>query len=183
MYSHDELFMLVKDHIRANYKIDIEDADSGSGGYKESNALHYAQELVDELELAFVGAQKNGGVPSGGIKYGARITYTTRRTNEGFFVHINFPAKYLFRPSLWRDAGYTARTGNGINDIFALFTNGYASTSKMPSGFWESESRQMEVGFVKAPQVWHPDNFISETIQAFETKYPFIKVEYPEEWH
>ena len=187
MYSHDELFLEVKRYVKSYHGKDIYDADKmgDKEGYSEEEAMQLAMELVSELESAFVREQKHGHESWGGLQWGGRITYNVKKSDRGKFrIHVNFPAKYLFRGSLWSDPKFTKRTGEGINDIYALFTQGYHSSKKMPAGYWESASRYFaEIGFVKAPNNWAPNSFIRDTIEEFEIKYPGILVEYPEEWH
>ena len=188
MYSHDELFAEVRNLYYRTNKVILYDADKfgrmGKDIYTEDTAKDAAKELVSRLEQGFASAQKHGGL-FGDSKPLARITYRIKKETDGTFrVHVVFPAKYLFRESLWKDAAYTERTGSGINDIFSLFTTGYRTSSRMPSGYWESKGRfDVEIGYVHAPNYWAPNSFISDTIEAFEAEYPGIIVEYPDEWH
>ena len=167
--------------------MDIYDADKGKLEitYTESEALVLAQELVEQLEYAFVSAQKHGGVLGGGTWWGNGITYSVKKKkNGGFSIVVTYPPQYLFRPSLWRNNRRSGRAGSGINDIFALFTTGYRSSrALMPAGYWESTTRMADMGFVRAPSDWEGNPFIRETITRFESEHPGISIEYPEEWH
>ena len=172
--------------MKKNYNMNVVDFDrvnNGKGYYSEEEGIKIAKELVSELENAFLRSQKHTSPVDENIKL-ARITYNIKKSpSDMLIIHVNFPAKYLFRPSLWKESGYRTRTGEGIEDIFALFTNGYRSNKKMASGYWWSDRRDGEIGYVHAPNFWPPNKFISETISAFEASHPGVRVEYPEEWH
>lgn len=199
MYDHNTLFNLVKAHVKTTMNKDIYDADTAGTkrSYSEEEAKIAARELVKDLELAFMAIQKHKGFQTEYIIPREKVTYTVKRDGTtGFRIHVNFPAKYLFRPSLMRvgsrSEGYVShqRTGEGIHDIFALFTTGYITGKKMPTGYWYSKTRwgdepgeNYRSTVVKAPNYFPSSSFISDTISLFERNHPGIVVEYPEEWH
>ena len=197
MYSHDDLFEIVKKYMSEEYDTEIYDAKKtpGKGGmYSDEEAKAAAKELVSMLEDAFVNAQIHGdeGMWGGGYEPVARVAYKIKKSSTGQpVIHVVFPGKYLFRPSLFKTAGGWSRTGGGIDDIFSLFTSGYSHNKRFPSGYWFSDARQIELSMkpelwekkVRAPSDYPAHPFISRTIEEFERSHPGIRVEYPEEWH
>lgn len=168
------------------------------GLYDEVEAKELAKQLVADIEQAFIDAQtwREYGEEREDYRFGGRITYKLKETVDGnICVHIVFPGKYLFRPSLWKDASYTSRTGAGIDDIFSLFTHGYSYSKRFPSGWWWSDSRNGEINYkttpkgsslsvmTHAPSTYKARPFITATINKFEAEHPNITVSYPEEWH
>jgi hypothetical protein len=162
------------------------------GLYDEIDAKELAKQLVSEIEQAFLGAQKWGNVFSSDYRPAGRVSYRLKNDPEGkTCIHILFPGAYLFRPSLWEDAGYSYRTGSGIDDIFSLFTHGYSYGHSFPAGYWYSDARRVEMGTtsnywdtrVQAPKKYPARPFITATINKFEAEHPNITVSYPEEWH
>lgn len=67
------------------------------------------------------------------------------RTSNGKYIYYNVsldfdcPPSSLYRPSLAKDKNGTEHTGEGINNIIALFENGY-DTDHIWWGYWESHS-------------------------------------------
>ena len=181
MYTDADLQKLVKEYISKNEKelakaMALHEKDVGA----ELKAM--AEELVSDLEKAFINAQTyKDEMPE--WTWGARITYKLYSNPDGTYrMHITFPGKYLFRQSLWKKH-HNGFTGGGVSDIFELFTHGYTTSKKMPAGWWESVARMGEVEYIRAPRRWPAKPFVSDVVNAFESKYPFIKVEYPDEWH
>ena len=104
-------------------------------------------------------------------------------TKNGDKVNINFSDHSLYRPSLVARNGKP--TGEGINDIFALITNGTSKQARV-YGYWTYYSEGMGYG---AEENWtrawlprQPKPFIEAIIKHYEAAYPGLKISYPLNW-
>lgn len=173
--------------------------------YSEKDAKDAARDLKERITKAFIAEQKAENHPHFDDKK-VRIKANVRKDGS-VRVTISYPKDTLARSSLsalsakYGKSGYNRNgitgkrfTGEGIYDIFALFTNGYKLKGKSPKGYWWdndeggerisstflSDGRDPDI--VTAPRSKKGSKFISATIAGFMLEYPGIEVEYPDEW-
>lgn len=89
-------------------------------------------------------------------------------TDKGLVFHIKFPEDRIRRESLLvRGADVNYRTGEGIDDIIALFAQGYTiSVPHTPYGYWESRGVD-----IHAPKHRNPSTFMASARGEFNSKY------------
>lgn len=173
--------------------------------YSKNEVKAAAQDLRTRITAAFIAQQKAENNPHFNDK-NVRIR-TTITKDGGVKVVISYPKDTLARSSLsalstkhgksgYNRNGITGQrfTGEGIYDIFALFTSGYKLRGGSPRGYWWSNDEGGErfgmrsaingrdPDIVIAPKSRTGSKFITETIEGFKRDYPGIDVEYPKEW-
>lgn len=173
--------------------------------YSEKEAKAAAQDLKSRISMAFIAQQKTENNPHFDDK---KVRIRTVVNKDGSVkVTITYPKDTLARSSLsalttkHAKSGYNRNsitgkrfTGEGIYDIFALFTNGYKLKGGSPMGYWwdndeggeRVSSRPLKNGrdpdIVTVPKSKKGSKFITMTIEGFKRDYPGIDVEYPKEW-
>lgn len=99
-------------------------------------------------------------------------------------VEIRFPPGALRRTSLLRrdKNGYT---GEGVQDIFALFTQEWATRANV-YGYWHggdsSRAKDSKRGVIKSRGYYPGNPWISHIVAGYEMAYPGLMIIYPEEW-
>lgn len=92
--------------------------------------------------------------------YSVDIYFEDARTHRTFRPSLRIPAKIF--------SGFSARTGDGIDNIVLLFNNGYARTRKAVSGIWDGHE---ELGIVWGTRERAGMHFIEATIEEFNRIY------------
>ena len=174
-------------------------------GYTDDELKEAARELKSMISNAFIAEQKAENNPHfDDSKVRIRVA---KKNDKMTTLHIQYPKATLARPSLSAPSAKHAQkgynrsgvsgnrfTGEGIYDIFALFTTGYELKGRRPVGYWWDDNEGGEritstisrggrdPDLVIAPKRRKPSNFITNAITAFKNKYPNIEVNYPDEW-
>lgn len=154
-------------------------------GYSKEELKAAAQELKESLIDAFLAEQTQ---PESEREFARGLVRVNIRGSDttGYKASITFYEDALSRESLLGIDGQT-HTGDGVYDIFGLFTQGYHA-SKRVIGWWVTYDERGSFSGDKydrpipSLQTRYPSNFISDTIRAFERKYPGIYVKYPDLW-
>ena len=168
-------------------------------GYSDAEALMAAKKLKEAISAAFIAEQKQPN-PHFDDK-GVTVKLSKRKADDGFVILISYSAKSLYRSSmlLWEGTGDYSKnswnfrdaptgssnvfTGEGIYDIFALFTSGYNTTKSARGAWYDDEAGGEKFGEpMRSPLHYPSHDFITRTIRQFEQAYPGITVKYPDEW-
>lgn len=196
----DDINAMLGDYIKSpEGKKYIEDSKLNVSGYSESDMTGIASKLKKSLVNAYFGQLRESR------KYfdldSINVGIPRQLTDGTWKLTITFAGKGLFRRSLStaspqskyvqsnktrnKASGWTQSfTGKGVDDIWALFTQGY--WTKQVYGFWwdsqGDSSERGEFGSIKSRSVRSPNSFIANTIKIFEAQYPDLKIEFPIEW-
>lgn len=206
MISDKQLKRMVNNFLTSpNGKKLLKDKNISYSPYTEKEAKIAAKDLKARITQAFIEQQKVENNPHFDDKK-VRIKTTVKKDGD-VKITITYPKDTLARSSLsalttkHAKSGYNQNnitgkrfTGEGIYDIFALFTSGYKLKGRSPMGYWwdNSEggerisSRPSKNGrdpdIVTVPRSKRGSKFITMTIEGFKRDYPGIEVEYPREW-
>ena len=166
-------------------------------GYSDAELIALAEELKSMITAAFIANQhqKRPRFDDSGVKI--QVVREPRKTELGAdkYIRISYSDKTLHRYSLVANTGvdYDGSlyggdplyyTGEGIDDIFALFTSGYTS-SKRVYGYWadyDGWERDDYNGLTASLRHRDPNSFIADTIRSFQAMHPDVDVSYPDEW-
>lgn len=165
----------------------------GVGIYTDQEMIAIANELKLALASAFVGAQTS----LGGTFDVHSVDVKLSRGKKENVILVSFPGTVLRRNSLMKyDGSYT---GEGVDDIFALFTHGwhaknYAygswmdaySDDEMSTPFQSAHSRSYSSFghgvMIRSRKDFPGSSFIQDTCSYFETKYPGLSIKLPKDW-
>ena len=175
------------------------------GIYSQGDYQKIAEELKNSIISGFLNGTRHANYEHAKHYFDSVEVTVISGANKTPTARIFFPKKSLYRPSLltntdwWRSGqSYTLGgkratpksstsgfTGKGINDIFSLITNGASSKARV-YGRWvysEGGSDMFESDDIVGSWQYRPTNpIIKNIINDFQAKYPYIKVDYPEEW-
>ena len=145
-----------------------------SSGYSIEEMTQKGEELRGELCNAILRV-----IPSFDVS-AIQVIPPAKSINDSYTVKIVFPDEALQRKSLWTggDGKHMGYTGEGVYDLIGLFTNGYTANRRV-FGYWVGHGNDRYYGSKVHRE---PSSFISETIRNFTSRYPNIKVRYPQEW-
>ncbi len=144
-------------------------------------AEHLKNDIINEFlritnHASLVDAQDYFG--SAYVKVG-KVSHT----KSGDKVNINFSDHALYRPSLVGRNGKP--TGSGVDDIFALITNGTNKQARV-YGNWTYYSEGLGYGAETTwTRAWLPRRakpFIEAIIKHYEAANPGLKITYPPSW-
>lgn len=150
--SESYINRLLRDYIKSDagqekisqFKKDVFDGvKSGGKGLLTKDDLY--QYLFD-IKTMFWEAVKNE-IPSFERSYDEIHAESDYYDDGGVYARISVDENALYRSSLHymnksefnRSGGLTIDSGEGVDDIVALFTHGYTITGRRPFGFWVHE--------------------------------------------
>lgn len=182
-------------------KRDMEETLGVEFGYSETEA----RLIAEELKFAIINAYKAQLDPRNTERYfniDLVKVGTARLIKDCYKVIISFNTKALARRSLHcvgsmgykkpysvsTSVGQDSFTGEGIQDIFSLFTNGYHASNYAYGAWWDSATdsgeRDNPYGYItiRSKKSREPNPFIKDTIRSFEEKHPGMEIHFPKEW-
>ena len=153
--------------------------------YNETKLLQIAEEIKEEIINTFLSITNHASLVDAQDYFGSSYVKVgkVRHLKAADKVSISFSSHALYRPSLIGRNGKP--TGKGINDIFALITNGTGKQAKV-YGYWTYYSEGMGYGAEETwTRAWLPrigKPFIQNIISKYESLYPGIEIDCPPEW-
>jgi len=187
MISANEINALLKDYLKSSDGQDfLKKQGISINFYDEEQLRQIAEHLKNDIINEFLRITSHASLVDAQdyfndtkVKIGK-----LQHLKSGDKVNISFSSKALFRPSLMNRNGQP--TGSGINDIFALITNGTTKKTNL-YGYWTyyddwAKSFTLETNWTRA---WLPRQakpFIEQIIKQYEAAYPGLKITYPPEW-
>lgn len=169
MYTRADIEAMVMDYLGTTQGQALL-ASHDTTAYSLTKRAEIARSLKNDLIQGFLSICTSRGsfFDSGSIS----IQY-----GEDESMKIIFPAKALHRESLYyiNQDGNMQYTGEGIRDIFALFTKDWQAKSYV----YGYDSRRRWV----RSRISYPGNaFITHIVSAYEQSYPFLQITYPKAW-
>lgn len=195
--SNEELSNKVLNFLKTPEGREVVKQQGANLGYTDEELTALAVELRAMITDAFIGIQRQAHphFDDSAVKIQVIRNAQKPRLGADKYIRITYTSKTLHRYSLVAhdqsnksgslyEGSELYHTGGGIDDIFALVTQGY-STHKRVFGFWadlDGWERDDYGGVTASLTHREPNAFLSETIQKFQTMHPDVEVQYPDEW-
>lgn len=186
MISANEINSILEDYLKSNDgQSFLKKQGISVNFYDETQLKHIAENIKNDIINKFLEITNHASVIDAEDYFGSAYVKVgkVRQTKDGYKVNINFSEHALYRPSLIGRNGKS--TGSGVDDIFALITNGTSKQGKV-YGYWTYYSKGMGYG---AQENWtrawlprHPKPFIEAIIKKYEAVNPGLKITYPPSW-
>lgn len=187
MISANEISLILKQYLNTSDGQALLKANGvNTSLYDEVKLLQIAEEIKEEIINTFLSITNHASLVDAQDYFGSSYVKVgkVRHLKASDKVSISFSSHALYRPSLIGRNGKP--TGEGINDIFALITNGTGKQAKV-YGYWTyyddvSEGYTGDEGWTRAwlPRIGKP--FIQKIISKYESLYPGIEIDCPPEW-
>lgn len=194
--SNAELNVMINKFLKTTEGRRVAKEQGASVGYTDSELVRLAEELKSMITRAFISIQhqRNKHFDDSAVKIQA-IRENRSNTEGDKYIRISYPSKTLHRYSLVAldqsnrsgklyEGSELYHTGKGVDDIFALITQGYNARSRV-YGYWadtEGWERDDYHGLTASLRSREPNAFLSETIERFKSRHPDVEVSYPDEW-
>lgn len=187
MISANEINALLEDYLKSSDGQDfLKKQGISISFYDESQLIHIANNIKNDIINEFLRITNHASLVDAQDYFGGAHVKVgkVRHTKNGDKVNINFSDHALYRPSLVARNGKP--TGEGINDIFALITNGTSKQARV-YGYWTyyddgSKGYTGDEGWTRAWLPRQPKPFIEAIIKHYEAVNPGLKIEYPPSW-
>lgn len=186
MISANEINALLEDYLKSSDGQDFLKKQGVSiNFYDEEQLRQIAEHLKNDIINEFLRITNHASLIDAQDYFGGAHVKVGKvsHTKNGDKVNINFSDHALYRPSLVGRNGKP--TGEGINDIFALITNGTNKQSRV-YGYWTYYSEGMGYGAEETwTRAWLPRRgkpFIEAIIRHYEAANPGLKITYPPNW-
>lgn len=197
LISQEEFEVMANKFLKTSEGRAVAKSQGVNMGYTDAELLSLANELKNMISRAFISVQhqKNKHFDDSEVKILTIRENKNPKYGEDKYVRISYPNKTLHRYSLVAldqsnksgqlyEDGELYHTGKGIDDIFALITQGYDTRSRV-YGYWsdlEGWERDDYHGLTASLTHREPNAFISNAIESFKSKHPDVEVSYPDEW-
>ena len=186
MISANEINALLKDYLKSSDGQDFLKKQGVSiSFYNEEQLRQIAEHLKNDIINEFLRITHHASLIDAQDYFGGAHVKVGKvsHTKNGDKVNINFSDHSLYRPSLVGRNGKP--TGGGVNDIFALITNGTNKQARV-YGYWTYYSEGMGYGAEETwTRAWLPRRgkpFIEAIIKHYEAANPGLKITYPPNW-
>ena len=187
MISANEINALLEDYLKSKDGQDfLKKQGISISFYNEEQLRQIAEHLKNDIINEFLRITNHASLVDAQDYFGGAYVKVGKvsHTKNGDKVNINFSDHALYRPSLVGRNGKP--TGSGVNDIFALITNGTSKQARV-YGYWTyyddvSEGYTGDEGWTRA---WLPRRgkpFIEAIIKHYEAANPGLKITYPPNW-
>jgi len=153
--------------------------------YNDNQLIHIAENIKNDIINEFLKITNHASLIDAQDYFKGSYVKVgkVRQLQDGYKVNIIFSDHALYRPSLIGRGGKS--TGNGVDDIFALITNGTDRQGKV-FGYWTYYSEGMGYG---GEELWtrawlprRPKPFIEAIIKHYEAVNPGLTISYPPSW-
>lgn len=186
MISANEINALLEDYFKSSDGQNfLKKQEISISFYNEEQLRQIAEHLKNDIINEFLRITNHASLVDAQDYFGSAHVKVGKvsHTKNGDKVNINFSDHALYRPSLGGRNGKS--TGGGVNDIFALITNGTSKQARV-YGYWTYYSEGMGYSAEETwTRAWLPRRgkpFIEAIIKHCEAANPGLKITYPPNW-
>ena len=156
---------------------------TGGPHYSRAAMKQIAGKLKNEIISTFLSIVKDSAAT---FNYGDVRVSTTRVVDNRWTVTVTFGDRALYRPSLFNPSTWE-QTGNGVDDIFELFTHG-VNYPYYVYGVWMRGDGTGQLTdapnsrIVQSCRKRIANDFINRIIAKYQTMFPGVTFLWPTEW-
>ena len=136
---------------------------AGWAGVTETKKIAIIQDLINILYDSIITARP-------ALERGFSKSDITSKINPNGTIEIHFNRKATSRKSLFVDRKEDKRTGDGVENIVALFSKGYEA-KKYAYGYWNGAKVRTHTNKNTGKPGLESNDFLNEAINKFNLKY------------